>query len=344
MMIAATEMSVADLHSVRTVADQFYLFYAAAPTRTAIAMTVVVPWMLAVPMLVACRIMLTRSNASSSDYEINASTQKISHGHFIGAFIVLLCSLVLIVILPGLGMLIQAGHEVEIVDGQRRVSWSIVRAATSIWGATSLFGREYFWTALLSGLTTLLVLPIAWVTSSLVGRRLWGTWIDVLVMLLFLVPGPIVGLFWTACFAGGDSLRTYLATQTLVPTVLAVVVRAFVVAYLILRIGWQTTDPDTLRSARLDGGVLWRSWCVHLPFLVGYLRMAAVASVIVSSGDVPATLPVVPPGVSTVGTRLFGLLHSGARFQEASLAFWYLLAVVILACLANPERRSTLDD
>ena len=34
------------------------------------------------------------------------------------------------------------------------------------------------------------------------------------------------------------------------------------------------------------------------------------------TGDVPATLPVIPPGVSTVGTRLFGLLHSSSKKKK----------------------------
>ncbi len=58
-----------------------------------------------------------------------------------------------------------------------------------------------------------------------------------------------------------------------------------------------------------------------------------LAAAVVGSGDVPATLPVIPPGVTTVGTRLFGLLHSGARYQEASLAIWYMLGVVIIGLI-----------
>ena len=62
------------------------------------------------------------------------------------------------------------------------------------------------------------------------------------------------------------------------------------------------------------------------------LVAASLAAGLMASGDVPATLPVIPPGVTTVGTRLFGLLHSGARYQEAALAIWYIAAVVAI-CL-----------
>ena len=36
-------------------------------------------------------------------------------------------------------------------------------------------------------------------------------------------------------------------------------------------------------------------------------------------GDLAAPLLVAPPGVQTVSARLFGLLHSGVRQQEAGL-------------------------
>jgi iron(III) transport system permease protein len=68
-------------------------------------------------------------------------------------------------------------------------------------------------------------------------------------------------------------------------------------------------------------------WSIDRPLLERSLVAASLVAAVVASGDVPATLPVVPPGVTTVGTRLFGLLHSGARYQEAALAIWYVGAV-----------------
>ena len=67
----------------------------------------------------------------------------------------------------------------------------------------------------------------------------------------------------------------------------------------------------------------------HLTQIVLAFMLAAV----IASGDVPAMLPVMPAGVTTVGTRLFELLHSGARYQEASLASWYVAAVVLFALI-----------
>ena len=52
-------------------------------------------------------------------------------------------------------------------------------------------------------------------------------------------------------------------------------------------------------------------------------------------------LPVLPAGVTTVGTRLFELLHSGARYQEATLAIWYVASVVTIAMIWIRHSRIT---
>ena len=73
-------------------------------------------------------------------------------------------------------------------------------------------------------------------------------------------------------------------------------------------------------------------WNIDRPILQGSLWGAGITLLLSwLQGDVPATLPVVPPGVTTVGTRLFGLLHSGARYQEAALAIWYLAVVLVIS-------------
>ena len=81
----------------------------------------------------------------------------------------------------------------------------------------------------------------------------------------------------------------------------------------------------------MDDSWIQRMWRVDLRLLTGPLVLASLAAAVVATGDVPVTLPVAPPGVTTVGTRLFGLLHSGARYQEAALAIWYLGAIVAIA-------------
>ena len=131
--------------------------------------------------------------------------------------------------------------------------------------------------------------------------------------------------------------------QTLIPTVIALMFRAFPVNYWVISAGYQGIEQSVMDSGRLDFKRLSRMFWVDLPLLAHPMLFAALASAVVSSGDVPASLPVLPPGVVTVGTRLFALLHSGARNQEAALAFWYVamivLATIIMSvCWKGPRR------
>jgi iron(III) transport system permease protein len=87
-------------------------------------------------------------------------------------------------------------------------------------------------------------------------------------------------------------------------------------------------QKELLESAALEIPWTRRLFRIDRILLRRNLRIAWLFSAVVASGDIAATLPVIPPGMTTVGTRLFGLLHSGARYQEAALAFWYIIAII----------------
>ena len=340
MTIAASEMSVADLHSVRTVADQFYLFYALDPDGTALWVTTVVPVSLAVPLTwlwyVASRGPRVRSaagaaatpSAPDAGQTVIAPRSKRSFFDFL-PILGLAASFLLVLGVPLVGLLLKAGHTVVVIGGGREIRWSLASCIDSIAAAPRLFADEYSWTLQLSLLTAgLVLLPAAGLARCGRVRPCVAGWIDVTMMTLVLIPGPIIGVAIARVFTADLPGFDRLATQTLVPTILAASVRAGVVAYAIFRRGFEQLDAPLWHAARLDGGNRWRVARVELPLLLPTALLAFLAAAIVASGDVAAVLPVIPPGVSTVGTRLFGLLHSGARYQEASLAFWYLAGIL----------------
>ena len=155
---------------------------------------------------------------------------------------------------------------------------------------------------------------------------------DLATIVMVAIPGPIVGLTVVSIFQSNIPGFRTMYQQTLMPTILALLVRAGPVAYWVLRTGYRGIDNSLLDAAQLESSWLRRMWSIDRPLLKINLMAASLAAGLMASGDVPATLPVMPPGVTTVGTRLFGLLHSGARYQEAALAIWYVVAVVVI-CL-----------
>ena len=238
-----------------------------------------------------------------------------------------------IVVVPVSGLIVKLGHEVVVVNGVVQASWSPAACWHRLVAAPRNFSAEYQWTAIIAFLTGLVAVIIAWPLAA-IGRthRLAERCMDLATIVMIAIPGPIVGLTVVSIFQSNVPGFRTLYQQTLMPTILALLVRAGPVAYWVLRSGYRGIDNSLLDAAQLESSWLRRMWSIDRPLLKINLMAASLAAALMASGDVPATLPVIPPGVTTVGTRLFGLLHSGARYQEAALAIWYVVAVVVI-CL-----------
>lgn len=342
-LVAATEMSVADLHSVRTVADQFYLFYALDPTMTSVMMVIVIPFLLAI---IPCSVWYLYGRSTflmdmgASKLPCLQAEPEGKGGFFlrngtVAAFLWLNFSLCVCQAAMFVGLIMQAGHTVRIENGQAVAIWSLSACLVSLAEAPAAFAVEYQWTVQLALLTTIVVVPIACVLARLCRtHRPIASSLDAVMLMAFFIPGPLVAMAIVQLFSLDLPLLETLATQTLIPTMIAVGVRSLVTAYLIMRFAYFQISDLVWQSARLDGGEWWQVTRIELPAIWPAIVIASLASAIISSGDVPATLPVLPPGVTTVGTRLFGLLHSGSRYQEASLAFWYFATLLLLTTLA----------
>ena len=238
----------------------------------------------------------------------------------------------LIVLVPLGGLFVKVGHDVEINQGSLVATWSVSRTAQRLWEAPVIFAAEYQWTAIIAVSVAFSALLIAWpLAAAGRQRRRLELGLDLLTIGLVLLPGPLVGLMVVRFFQLPIPGFSTLYQQTLVPTILSLLFRAVPAAYWVLRAGYRGLDNQLLDTARLDYSWIKRLWGIDRPLLQGSLLAAGITAAIVASGDVPATLPVVPPGVTTVGTRLFGLLHSGARYQEAALAMWYLAGVLAIS-------------
>ncbi|MCM2371978.1 ABC transporter permease family protein [Aporhodopirellula aestuarii] len=345
-MLAATEMSVADLHSVRTVADQFYLFYALDPNMTAITVTTWLPMIVGgIPAIVWLRLRHRQlhtpgrshhdrasTDFRDSDGEVQFDANKWQRVGVAASIVGMLASLLVCQGAIAAGLIVQAGHLVEVEGGIPVASWSWQACVRSIGNAPSMFASEYAWTLQLALFTSLAVTPLAWALARWGrGDARVGWLIDCAMTMLFLIPGPVVAMAVVHLFASGIPGGELLATQTLIPTIFSVGVRSGVIAYILLRIGYGQISQPVWQSSRLDGNWATRLFRIELPLIWTSGLAALIIAAVVASGDVPAALPVLPPGVTTVGTRLFGLLHSGSRYHEASLAFWYLVAIIVLS-------------
>lgn len=332
-VLAMTEMTVVDLYGFRTVADEFYLFYAVDPSLLSILLVCSLP--LTVMALLMTWLLVQRRKFFVTNAETTAigqADQETSRGlSWLAAAIAILSGL-LIVFVPLSGLFVKVGHDVQLQQGTLIGTWSFSRTLERLGEAPLLFSAEYRWTGIIAVAVALSAVGIAWpLAAAARQRRSVEVAVDLLTIGLVLLPGPLVGLMVVRFFQLPLPGFSMLYQQTIVPTVIALLFRAVPAAYWVLRAGYRGLDNQVIDTALLDYSWPRRMWGIDRPLLKGSLWTAGFAAAIVASGDVPATIPVVPPGVTTVGTRLFGLLHSGARYQEAALAMWYLAVVLVIS-------------
>jgi iron(III) transport system permease protein len=331
--LAASEMSVVNLYGYRTIADTFYLY------NTVEASLVQILWTSALPLVIAALLLLLisftrrRRAGVQNDWE-PINSEPISWWLWVSGLLIVLFSGVLITVVPISGLLIKSGHQVVIEDGVVRGFWSAAASWSHLAEAPRLFAAEYRWTLLIGATTGISALFIAW-PLAMIGRqyRSWERAVDITTVLTFAIPGPVIGMAVVNLLQQPVPGFRFLYAQTIGPTVLALMVRAIPIAYWILKAGYRGIGDAVIESAQVDFPLVRRWWHVDRPLLGRHVPLAFLASSLFASGDVAAMLPVIPAGVTTVGTRLFELLHSGARYQEATLAIWYVAAVVVAAII-----------
>ena len=343
-ILAATEMTVVNLYGIRTLADEFYMFRVAQPSIASVLMVLVLPAILLIALLiVAIGSTRGRVDARLIDFHrrpplrtANESSSPTRAQFASACFAVALATL--LYAFPLGGLVLKTGQQVSVVepiDGGEStvvVDWSMTRSAKRLFSGLNEFAAEYQWTLLIAIGVAFVSVPTAMLLASRArSDRRFQITCDLLSLTCFLIPGPIVGVAVIRLFTLPVPTFHMLYHETLIPTMVALLVRAIPISYWVLRAGYSGLDDSILDTARMEMSSLRRLWAVERRLLKGAIFVAAIGSAVMASGDVPAMLLVIPPGVVTVGTRLFMLLHSGARTQEACLAFWYVMTIVLVS-------------
>ena len=176
-------------------------------------------------------------------------------------------------------------------------------------------------------------------------RRTWGAAFTLLVTAVCLaIPGPIIGLFAIWLFNRDAQLLLWMYDRTLAAPCLALIIRGLPVAIFISWYALRSLSPELLEAASLDGASsIARFWRIVVPQRLGAFATAMVACVAIAMGDLSASILVTPPGVSTIATRVFGLLHAGVDDQVAGLCLvtvgmFVLLGLIAMWCAGRWDR------
>jgi iron(III) transport system permease protein len=323
-LLAVSEMTVADLYLCPNLAARFYRLYAAQPDATSVIITLA-PTLISV--VIAFTFFYSRQPLPPSDRHLiktDLDDEVHDRSSLAAAWGIIVVVTLLVVIVPTTTLFAKIGSDLS-------GNWSPQVAVLRFMEGTRVFTEEYFWSLQLALFSGLVATSIAGgLARSALIRKYLVPWL----IALFCIPGPIVGLAVVSFFRLPVPGFDYLYSRTLIPTLIATLPRTLPIAFVIIAHAYRRTDISIWQVSRLDFGPLKRWWLVERPLLTRTYGVSFLLAGVIASGDVAATLPVMPAGVTTIATRLFGLLHSGARVQEAVLALGYLAAVTLVFAIA----------
>ena len=333
-ILTAGEMTVTDLFSVRTYAEELYTRTAigAAPGEASLG---VLPGVLLAAGLVVAGLVLA-AKLAPRDRPLSVRRRFVYRlGRWRIPILGLMAVAILILVGVPLGSLIyKAGVLVTQTDTGRVRVFSIEKCLRFIVESPMSYRREFGWSlaigSISAGLAVLAAIGLAW-PARRGGLRALPALLTTAVCLA--LPGPMIGLgiIWLLN-RPGCPLLVELYDRSILAPVVALTVRALPLATLILWHAFRSLPREMLDAAAVDGaGGLARLWRIALPNRLPALAVAWIVALAVALGDLGASVLVNPPGVITLSIRVFGLLHYGVEDQVAGIC---LAQVVLFASVA----------
>jgi iron(III) transport system permease protein len=343
---AAGEMTVTNLFQVRTFAEELYTQLALGESLTEVVLTGAWAWFFAI------------GSAAAGFYAIDRFLAKAMHAQeepllfclgrwrwltALGTYALV----AILVAIPLASLVAKAGLTVTAAPGGERVrTWSIAKAMSLVVSSPMRFGRELSWSLGLASLSATLAfalaVPLAWWARMSHAARLVVLAVAALGLAL---PGPVVGLAIIELMNDPRlPVLNWLYDHTIVPPLLALVVRGLPVALLVLWFAVFSLPWQLFELAQLDGVSQWAQLRrIVLPLRWPAMTAGWLAAFALAMGDLSTSILVLPPGVETIALRLFERLHYGAEDQVAgvSLALWLgfgLIGAVAVGMLTRQAR------
>lgn len=144
-----------------------------------------------------------------------------------------------------------------------------------------------------------------------------------LLWLPFLTPGVLLGILLIAVFNRSILVAFY---QSAGIVILALLIRYCGPAWTAVSHAFQSTDPDLMDAAELDGASRWqRLRYIHWPQIAPQITAIWYVLFLLCLWDVESIVLIIPPGRETMALRIFNLLHYGHNAQVNALCLTLLL-------------------
>jgi len=344
LLSVCVEMTVTDLFRVRTYAEEIYTGFALGDSLAG-AWLAAAPGSLAQAALILVALAVALRTAPSLATPLRpARTYRLERARVPAAGMTWLFGL-FVAGIPLANLLAKAGLVVQQIGDQRVRIWSVGHFCRIAVSSVGDFQEEFRWT-LLIGATAATTALIVGVALAWWARR--GGWHALPALTLgacgLALPGPLIGLavIWLMD-RSEPAFLIWLYDRTIVAPVLAIAVRVLPLATLCSWYVLGSVADDALDCAACAGAGPWpRFWLVAWPQRRAGLAAAWLAAFALASGDLACSILAVPPGVTTVPIRVFGLIHAGVDDQVAGLCLvmFVAAAVAVLAVLGLLRRHT----
>ena len=336
-IVTAGEMTVTDLFVVRTYAEVLYVQFAEGrqPGEAALA---AMPGVLLTAVLVAAGLAVCARLAPRG----RPISFRRRWGFRLGrwrapAAILTALLLVLLIGVPVSNLCYKAGVIVTQVDAERVRSWSPGKCLTVVAESPWRYRREFGWSLLIGSLAATAAVTaataLAWVARG--GRRgAVGTLLIAAVCLA--LPGPVIGAGLIQLLNRPEVPgMVFLYDRSILAPWLAMTIRGLPLATLVMWHALRTVPREMLDSAAVDGaGPLTQLLQIALPCRKAAAALAWIVAMAVALGDLGASILVAPPGVRTLSTSIFDLLHSSVEDQVAGICLALILLFAAVTAVA----------
>ncbi len=321
-IVTAGEMTVTDLFVVRTYAEVLYTQIAIGQEPGQAAATVM-PGIVLTACLTAAALWLCAKLAPRErpltprrHLVYRLGMWKVPAAIFVAAVLLLMVGV------PLGSLCYKAGVLVTQTDTGHERSFSPMKLISIVTESPWRYRREFGWSLLLCGLSATAVVGLGAILAWPARRGGWRALPALFATTVCLAaPGALIGfaIIWILN-RPAVPLFIELYDNSIFAPWLALVIRSLPPAVLIMWYAFRAVPHEMLEAAAVDGaGPLARFFRVALPCWAPAMAVAWLIAFAVGLGDLAASILVVPPGVTTLSIRIFGLLHYGVEDQVAGI-------------------------
>ncbi len=343
-VMIAGEITVTDVFLVRTYAEELFTQLAAQDDSDSVPLG-----LLPGVVLVTSLVLLATAAGSQLVPSTTPSTAKLRTLELrqwrVPAVILVAGLMLLLVGVPIANLMYKAGVMVVQVGDERHRSWSAGKFLQITLDGPWRYRRELaesLWIASLAAtFATWVAVELTW--KAIRGRvNMWLVLVPMAVA--FAIPGPVLGMaiIWLLNRPGVPPL-VFLYDHTVVPPLLAQLIRALPVATFVMWHALRSVPTATMEAAEAEGapdGVLL--WKIVIPQRLAALAATWLVSFAVALAELPGSFLTVPPDVMTLPLRVFNLIHYGVEDYVAGILLGLLvvyaaLSVLVLRLLRHVE-------